>query len=43
MIGGFYNKHHGLDEEGVVPTGSGRSVNFISEYEVFSKECSQFC
>ena len=38
MIGGFYKKkHHGLNEEGVAPSGSGRSVNFISKYKVLSK------
>ena len=37
MIGGFYKKHHGLDEEGVAPSGPGRSVNFISKYKVLFK------
>ena len=37
MVGGFYKKHHGLNEEGVAPSGSGRSVNFISKYKVLSK------
>ena len=44
MIGGSYNKHHGLnekhhglDEEDVAPSGSGRSVNFLSKYKVLSK------
>ena len=37
MIGGFYKKHHGLNEEGVAPSGSGRSVNFISKFKVLSK------
>ena len=44
MIGGSYKKHHGLggkhhglDEEGVAPSRSGRSVNFISRYKLLSK------
>ena len=37
MIGGFYKKHHGLNEEGVAPSGSGRSKNFISKHKVLSK------
>ena len=42
MIGRFYKKHHGLDEEGVAPSGSGRSVNFISKYKVLSKRVFSF-
>ena len=34
MIGGFYKKHHEWDKECVAPSGSGRSVNFISKYKV---------
>ena len=37
MIGGFYIKHQGLDEEGGASSGSGKSVNFISKYKVLSK------
>ena len=37
MIGGFYKKHQGSDEEGGAPSGSGRLVNFISKYKVLSK------
>ena len=37
MIVGFYKKHHGLDEESVALSGSGRSVSFISKYKVLSK------
>ena len=37
MIGGFYKKNHGLNEEGVAPSGSEMLVNFISKYKVLSK------
>ena len=43
MIEESYKKHHGLNEkhhgldEGVAPSGSGMSVNFISKYKVLSK------
>ena len=36
MIGGFYKKD-GRDVEGVAPSGSGKSVNFISKYKVLFK------
>ena len=37
MIGGFYEKSRGWDMEGVAPSGLGRLVNFISNYNLLFK------
>ena len=37
LIGGYSKKHHGLEKEGVAPSGLGRLVNFISKYKVSFK------
>ena len=37
MIGGFQKKHHGLDVEGVAPSGLGWSVTLFSKNKVIFK------
>ena len=42
MSGAFYKKHHGLDVEGVAPSGWGRSENFSCKYKVLFKKVFSF-